>query len=126
MEMTASGLVDLESPDFIRAIMVKAKAAIGPGAEEREHKRIEGEVAALDRKISNLAGLLAETTAPEALLRKIEEMEQSRTRLLEKTEEVQSRGAPRQGIETGYGNRCPLNVVRTGGRNAEHVTRAAA
>ncbi|MDP2833677.1 MAG: hypothetical protein Q8Q28_10410 [Pseudomonadota bacterium] len=74
---------DLLAPAFISAILARARESATPGAEAREAEKIGQEIAALDRKVARLTDLLTETTAPDALLRKIEDMEADRGKLLE-------------------------------------------
>jgi site-specific DNA recombinase len=80
---------DLAGPEFVHAVLKRILELTKADAPEKELSRLRRELAALDVKISRLSNLLAETTAPEPLLRKIEEYEVERRSLIGRLGEVE-------------------------------------
>ncbi len=70
---------DLQSDTFIKAVVKAARNAGENTDGKRELQKAHGDIRAIDTKIERISNLLAETTAPAPLLRKIESLEQERT-----------------------------------------------
>jgi DNA invertase Pin-like site-specific DNA recombinase len=69
---------DLNTEAFAAALIEKTMKALNTGHDGAELAAVDREVADRERKIARLANLVSETTAPAALLRKIEELETER------------------------------------------------
>lgn len=69
---------DLNTEAFAAALIEKTMKALNTGMDGAELSAVDREVADRERKIARLANLVSETTAPAALLRKIEELETER------------------------------------------------
>jgi site-specific DNA recombinase len=79
--------IDLSAPEFVDAIQSRISELSKADAPDAERKRLQRELAGLDGKISRLSNLLAETSTPEPLLRKIEELEAGRRLMIIRQDE---------------------------------------
>lgn len=65
------------------------KNSVRLDAQDKELRRLHRDIAALDVKISRLSDLPAETSSPERLLKKIEQLESGRRDLASRYEELE-------------------------------------
>ena len=80
---------DLSSPDFISRVTKAVKASLKPNATEDNEKSIRSEFQIINKKIDALASMLAETSAPSALLRQIEKYELERSSIENRLEGIE-------------------------------------
>ena len=79
---------DLRGDSFIKAILEAARSFQNQTDDAAELEGIEKRLGEIKRSTDKLTDLLDQTTAPEALLRKIEGLEEERTSLLRQYEEL--------------------------------------
>ena len=84
---------DLSSTDFIHRVTKAVKASLRPGVAEGNEKTVRAEFNAINKKIDSLAAMLAETSAPTALLRQIEKYEAERSELENKLQTLDQQAA---------------------------------
>ena len=87
---------DLSSPAFIALMLKEAHKCGDDKAGAGELATAQKQLGKVNKKISRLTSLLAETTSPRPLLEKIEALEQERRDLENRTSELNSADAPRR------------------------------
>ena len=84
---------DLASPEFITRITKAVKNTLRPTETANEEKSLRDEIKAITKKIDALAAMLADTTAPAALLRQIEKYETERDALIAQADNLERAAA---------------------------------
>jgi DNA invertase Pin-like site-specific DNA recombinase len=77
---------DIAGDDFAKAVLAHYAEQAKPATKDATRAKLTGRLAEIDRQATKLAGLLGETTAPQAILRQIEKLEAERENVAEQLE----------------------------------------
>lgn len=84
---------DIASPEFISRVTKAVKASLKPEMQASTEKELRSEFQRINKKIDSLAAMLADTSAPAAILRQIEKYEIERGSVLSKIENIEAQAA---------------------------------